>query len=79
MSWWGKGPDKPTAPAPAKESPAKESPAEGTDGLKRDALKEQAKFDPDKLPDREKLPPELQKIVDKDDKEESFYDELVSG
>jgi fission process protein 1 len=32
----------------------------------------------DSLP-REKLPPTLQKIVDKADKEENFYDELWEG
>ena len=33
----------------------------------------------DKLPEPEKLPPALQNIVDKADKEDSFYDELWEG
>jgi mitochondrial fission process protein 1 len=31
------------------------------------------------LPEPEKLPPALQKIVDKADKEDNFYDELYDG
>jgi hypothetical protein len=31
------------------------------------------------LPPREKLPPALQEIVDKEDKNETFYDELWEG
>lgn len=31
------------------------------------------------LPDAEKLPDGLQRIVDKADKEENFYDELYDG
>ncbi|KAF6804423.1 hypothetical protein CSOJ01_10214 [Colletotrichum sojae] len=37
------------------------------------------KFDPDRLPAREKLPAALQKIVEKQDKEDNFFDELVDG
>jgi fission process protein 1 len=33
----------------------------------------------DKLPEPEKLPPALQKIVDNADKEDNFYDELWEG
>ncbi|KAJ0306722.1 hypothetical protein COL5a_006078 [Colletotrichum fioriniae] len=47
----------------------KESPKE--DGAKT--------FDPNKLPAREKLPAALQKIVDKSDREDNFFDELVDG
>jgi fission process protein 1 len=36
-------------------------------------------FDNTKLPERENLPPALQKIVDKADKDENFYDELWEG
>ncbi|TEA10558.1 Mitochondrial fission process protein 1 [Colletotrichum sidae] len=36
-------------------------------------------FDPDKLPAREKLPKALQSIIEKQDKEENFFDELVDG
>jgi len=65
--FWGKGPDK---PQPPKESPAEDKDAK--DGVPK-------AFDPAKLPDREKLPRSLQKIVDKADKEENFYNELVEG
>lgn len=34
---------------------------------------------PTGLPNREKLPKSLQSIVDKADKDESFYDELYDG
>ncbi|EFQ34713.1 hypothetical protein CGRA01v4_08215 [Colletotrichum graminicola] len=47
----------------------KESPKE--DGAKT--------FDPEKLPPREKLPKALQKIVDKSDSDDNFFDELVDG
>ena len=63
---FGGSSDKPTT-AP-KESPAENSvpPA-------------QKAFDPRKLPEREKLPAKLQTIVDKAEKDENFFDELVSG
>ncbi len=62
---WGGGSDKP--PVAPKESPAEtKAPAKEP-------------FDPKKLPDREKLPPKLQNIIDKADKDENFFDELVSG
>jgi len=38
-----------------------------------------SKPDLDKLPPREKLPPALQKIVDRADKDESIYDEIWDG
>ncbi|TPX14125.1 uncharacterized protein E0L32_000519 [Thyridium curvatum] len=66
--WWGKGSDKPkdSVPEQAKEV-AKE-------------VKEAAKdFDKDKLPDRRQLPKKLQQIVDKEDKQENFYNEIVEG
>lgn len=67
--WWGKGSDKPPAPtAPAEPPKAESSPAEAPKS-----------FDPSKLPEREKLNPNLQKIIDKADKEDNFFDELVSG
>ncbi|TLS27812.1 hypothetical protein PpBr36_01225 [Pyricularia pennisetigena] len=36
-------------------------------------------FDPNSLPERQKLNPSLQKIVDKADREDNFYDQLVDG
>ena len=67
--FWGKGPDK--------SPPAKETPAVTKNAAKDD--KNAAEFDPEKLPERQKLPKSLQKIVDKEDKEDNFYNELVSG
>lgn len=78
--WWGKSSDKDAkAPSPSKEpsAPAPASSAEQRyDSPRKDAS---TPFDPKKLPDREKLPPALQKIVDKQDQEENFFDELVDG
>lgn len=72
--WWGKSPDKPAEP------PKEPSPASTVAGKAEKAVEQTAKqFDPDKLPDRQKLPPSLQKIIDKADKEDNFYDELVAG
>lgn len=72
--WWGKGPDKPA------ESPTP-SPAESKDSkpVPKEAETPVAEFDPKKLPVREKLPEKLQKIVDKADKEDNLFDELVEG
>ena len=36
-------------------------------------------FDPKRLPERRQLPKNLQQILDKDDKDENAFDELVSG
>ncbi|KAH8900205.1 hypothetical protein GQ53DRAFT_741160 [Thozetella sp. PMI_491] len=66
---WGGGSDKP--PATPKEASAEAK----TPG--KDLTKES--FDPKKLPEREKLPTKLQNIVDKSDKDDNFFDELVSG
>jgi len=70
--WWGKGPDK--------------TPKEGSDAAKeapktspKEIPEQRKEFDPKKLPELEKLPPALQKILDDSDKNENFYDELVSG
>jgi mitochondrial fission process protein 1 len=69
----GGGPDKP--PAPAKESPRETHAPVSTPG---DVKKTAAEFDPKKLPEREKLPPKLQKIIDQQDKDD-FFDDLVEG
>jgi fission process protein 1 len=36
-------------------------------------------FNPDKLPNKEKLPKGLQNIVDKAHEDESFFDKVVDG
>lgn len=68
--WWGKNSDK-DPKAAAEATPAKP----GKDAGAKDA----AHFDPNKLPNHEKLPPALQKIIEKSDKEDNFFDELVEG
>lgn len=70
--WWGKGQDKP-------KDPPKEPEPNTTAKDAANAAPAVAGFDPDKLPEREKLPKKLQKIIDKSDKEENFYDEIVEG
>lgn len=44
-----------------------------------DEVKAAIAKDLEKLPAKEKLPPGLQKIVDKADKDDSLYDELWDG
>lgn len=62
------GSDKP--PAAPKPSPAENKQIQ-------DAKKAAAEFDPAKLPEREKLPTRLQKLVDSD--KDDFFDELYEG
>lgn len=66
--WWGKGSDKPkdSVPEQAKE-------------VAKEVKKAAKDFDKDKLPDRRQLPKKLQQIVDKEDKQENFYNEIVEG
>ncbi|KAI0116902.1 mitochondrial 18 KDa protein-domain-containing protein [Daldinia grandis] len=71
--FWSKGPDK-TEAANDKKSEAPPPAAANTSS--RSDVNE---FDPDKLPTPRKLPKDLQKIVDKSDKDENFFDELVEG
>lgn len=71
--WSSGGPDKP--PAAPKESPRETQAPATTPG---DVKKAAAEFDPKKLPEREKLPPKLQKIIEQQDKDD-FFDDLVDG
>lgn len=85
--WWGKSTDdkdpkasanstaKATTAAGAEASP---DPRYDTSKTKRDGSAPVA-FDPDKLPERQKLSPALQKILDKQEKEENYFDELYDG
>ncbi|KAI0404144.1 mitochondrial 18 KDa protein-domain-containing protein [Xylaria palmicola] len=66
--FWGKGPDK----KPEEKAPS----APATNSEPR---KDETEFDPDKLPPRRQLPTALQKIVEKSDKDESFFDDLKEG
>ena len=73
---FGGSSDKPTGTPTSKTEPPKPSPAENAT---KDLKKAAADFDPNKLPNKEKLPPKLQKIIEKADKEENFFDEIVDG
>ncbi|KAK3324053.1 mitochondrial 18 KDa protein-domain-containing protein [Cercophora scortea] len=71
---WSKDSDKPAAPASA---PAPVLPSTSLPAANKTA-ETKKEFDPT-LPEREKLPKKLQSIVDKSDKEDNFFDELVEG
>ncbi|KAI1356265.1 mitochondrial 18 KDa protein-domain-containing protein [Xylaria sp. FL0043] len=68
--FWGKGPAK------KPEEKAPEAPSATT---ANEPHKDATEFDPDKLPPRRQLPKALQKIVEKSDKDESFFDDLKDG
>lgn len=73
--WWGKSSDKPAEPSKEVVSEVQKA----VENVENKIEKTAKKFDPNELPPREKLPAKLQKIMDKADKEDSFYDELVEG
>ncbi|KAH6856044.1 mitochondrial 18 KDa protein-domain-containing protein [Chaetomium sp. MPI-CAGE-AT-0009] len=76
MWFWSSSSDKPAGSSTSQNEPPKPSQSKSaTNGVKNAA----AEFDPSKLPDKQKLPPKLQKIMDTDDHEENFFDELVDG
>lgn len=88
--WWGKSSDNadPKASAPsAKETATSSATSAPADPQRYGSSTPKKSTDastpskPDKLPDRTKLPTALQNIVDKQDKEDSFWDfnELVDG
>lgn len=85
--WWGKSSDSQDPKASSLSSSPKETTAaataEGAPADPRYAPKSSndtaAPSDPAKLPERQKLSPALQKIVDKQEKDENFFDELVDG
>ncbi|KAK4248298.1 mitochondrial 18 KDa protein-domain-containing protein [Corynascus novoguineensis] len=73
---WSSSSDKADGAPTARNDRSTSTPSQNaTDDLKRAA----ADLDPKKLPEREKLPPKLQSIIDKQEKEEKFFDELVEG
>lgn len=92
--WWGKSSDSKdakassspaaepaaTASASAAATPAAQQAPEryDTKAKSKQEASSRSPFDP-KLPDREKLPPALQKMVEKQENDENFFDELVSG
>lgn len=76
MSWWGKGSsDKDKKDDSSKSSTTAAAASSTAVNPKHDATN----YDPNALPSRRKLPKDMQSIVDKADREESFYDELVEG
>lgn len=94
--WWGKSSDNadPKASAPSAKETAAAAPSSASSAAAsapvdprydsstpRASTDASTPSDPKKLPDRAKLPPALQRIVDKQDKEDSFWDfnELVDG
>ncbi|KAK3389360.1 mitochondrial 18 KDa protein-domain-containing protein [Podospora didyma] len=72
--WSNKSSDAPTTPAKGSPPETKLAPSTTVE-----TKKSTDKFDPNKLPEREKLPPKLQNIIDKNDKDDNFFDELVEG
>ncbi|KAI0200015.1 mitochondrial 18 KDa protein-domain-containing protein [Astrocystis sublimbata] len=67
--FWGKGPDK--------KPEASEAASATTTGA--EPRKDATNFDPSKLPERRQLPKGLQNIMEKSDKDETFYDDLKEG
>lgn len=74
--WW---PSAGNSDKPAGSSKPQDDTSSPSQNATTEPKKAAADFDPNKLPDRQKLPPKLQKIMDKADKEENFFDELVEG
>ncbi len=70
---WSKSSD--TTPEKPKESPPE---AKTLHNAPPQVKKAAGQFDPDNLPEREKLPAKLQKIVDQSDKDD-FLDDLYEG
>jgi mitochondrial fission process protein 1 len=81
MSWWGSGSDKNKAQASGSSpsGPVTGQPIEPVESTGVRKTGDQTEFNPDHLPERKKLSRNLQKIVDKSDHDDSWYDELVDG
>lgn len=92
--WWGKSQDttdpKASSPSAKDTAVATAASAASAAGVPADPQRygsstpkkstdAPAPFDPEKLPNRAKLPPGLQSIVDKQDKDDNFFDELKEG
>ncbi len=72
--FWGKGPDKSSADEAAKKTTASTTATATGSGAKPKA------FDDGKpLPATKNLPRDLQNIIDQEDKDDTFYDDLISG
>lgn len=84
--WWGKGSDdKVTKDSPNSTGKATIATPETSPDPRYDNSKTNknasapAAFDPNKLPERQKLSPALQKIVDKQERDDNYFDELYDG
>lgn len=79
--WWGKNSDnKDTKVSPTSTAGAETSTDPRYDKSKtNNTTSAPAAFDPNKLPARQKLSPALQKIVDKQERDENYFDELYDG
>lgn len=76
MSWWGKSSDKDKPQQAAPSPSATGQPVEPVDTRKHVSKPD---FNPDQLPERKKLSTKFQKIIDKSDHDDSWYEELVDG
>ena len=73
--FWSKGPS-PNKPDPSKKPDAPDASSSATN---IDPRKDATDFNPEKLPERRDLPKGMQSIMDKADKDDNFFDELVEG
>jgi fission process protein 1 len=73
---WSSSSDKPAGSSTSQNESSKPPHPQS---VAKDVKKAAVEFDPSKLPDKQKLNPKLQKIMDKEDHEENFFDELVDG
>ena len=74
--FWSKGPSS-DKPDPSKKPGTPDT--SSASATKVDPRKDATDFDPDKLPERRDLPKGMQSIMDKADKDDNFFDELVEG
>lgn len=79
MSWWGKSSDKKPQAPEAQDSKPQTPTAPVQPSEPADPRKDASSFDPDRLPARKSLPKGLKSIVDRSDKDDNFFDELVDG
>ncbi|KAL1863962.1 hypothetical protein VTK73DRAFT_6282 [Phialemonium thermophilum] len=80
--WWGRNQDKSSGTGNDKEATPRANGQEADNSKDKDgsnSAKSVSEFDPNKLPERTKLPKSLQKIIDKADKDDNLYDEVVEG
>ena len=77
--FWSKRPDKPDDASKQSGDASKKPDASHAATTNIDPRKDATDFNPDKLPDRRDLPKGMQNIMDKADKDDNFFDELVEG